>query len=185
MVVMDRMEYEDKMKALLSGRSTYEVLRKDPSPALQQQMNSFTSPALQRQMNSLLLLKRENKLSPHMYDILRCTSGSTPLICGLPKVHKFGFPLRPILLFCSSPTYNLSKHLVTLLYSLVGATSSAVQNLKDFTHFIQQQNLAGEDILGSFDVISLFTKVPVSLALEVACQQVEVDGTLPDRSNLS
>jgi len=34
-VVMDRMEYEDKMKALLSGRLTYEVLRKDPSPALQ------------------------------------------------------------------------------------------------------------------------------------------------------
>ena len=34
-VVIDRMEYEDKMKALLSGRSTYEVLRKDPSPALQ------------------------------------------------------------------------------------------------------------------------------------------------------
>jgi len=99
-------------------------------------------------MNSLLLsLKRENKLSPRMYDILRCTSGSTTLIYGLPKLHTPGVPLRPIVSFCSSPTYNLSKHLVTLLSPLVGATSSAVWNSKDFAHYIQQQNLA-EDIFG-------------------------------------
>ena len=173
-MVMDRMEYEDKMKALLSDQSAYEVLRKDPSPALQRRINSL-----------LLSLKRGNKLSPCMYDILSCTSGSTPFIYGLPKVHKPGVPLHLIVSFCSSPTHNLSKHLVTLLSPLVGATSSAVWNLKDFAHFIQQQNLAGEEILVSFDVISLFTKVPLSLALEVARQCLEVDGTLPDMSNLS
>ena len=84
-VVMDRCKYDEKMNTLLSDQSTYKVLRNDPTPSLQRKMNSL-----------LLQLKKDKKLPCKTYNELRCTSGRTPSIYGLPKVHKPGIPMRPI-----------------------------------------------------------------------------------------
>ena len=94
-VVMDRSKYDEKMNTLLSDQSTYKVLRNDPTPSLQCKMNSL-----------LLQLKI---LPCKTCNELRCTSGRTPSIYGLPKVHKPGISMRPIVSFYSSPTFNLSK----------------------------------------------------------------------------
>ncbi len=63
-------------------------------------------------MNSLLLsLKRAGSLPDALYYRLRSSAKTTPLLYGLPK--KPNTPLRPIVSFNNSPTYILSKHLVT------------------------------------------------------------------------
>ena len=107
-----------------------------------------------------------------------------PHIYGLPKIHKPDTPLRPIVSFYTSPTYGLSKHLVGILSPLVGKTSSAVRNSREFISFCQSVSLRDE-VLISFDVISLFTKIPIDLALEVARERLEDDTTLDDRTILS
>ena len=66
------------------------------------------------------------------YEKLRCSSGTTPPIYGLPKIHKSGVPLRPIVSFYTSPVYQLSKFLVKLLSPLTGSTESFVCNSKRF-----------------------------------------------------
>ena len=105
------------------------------------------------------------------------------MIYGLPKVHKPTVPLRPIVSFYTSPTYQLSKHLSYILSPLVGRTQSAVQNSKDFVDFIALQQL-NEEVLVSFDVISLFTDIPTDLAIRIACKHLENDDTLEERTNL-
>ena len=172
-VVLNQQDYEQRMEDMLSDRSTYQVLQKDPTPCLQRQMNS-----------SLLKLKTDGELSIVTYNHLRCSSGSIPRIYGLPKIHKQNTPLRPIVSFYSSPTYQLSKHLVTILSPLLGATSSTVRNSKDFVSFVCSINL-DEEVLVSFDVVSLFTKVPVDLALKIAHARLLDDDTLDTRSGLS
>lgn len=98
---------------------------------------------------------------------------------GLPKLHKPGIPLHPIVSFIDqiidSPTYNLSKHLVSLLSPLTGGSPSHVWNSTDFARFIAGQYLSEGEVLVLYDVISLFTNVLVDLACRLACERLFLD----------
>ena len=136
-------------------------------------------------MNTILLsLKKQEKLSPNLYSLLHSSNGMTSQIYGLPKIHKPDAPLRPIVSFYSSPTYQLSKHLCRLLSPLVGNTPTQHKNSSDFSNFIKTQHL-GEKTLVSFDVVSLFTKIPIELAIHIAKERLQEDNTLEDRTALS
>ena len=54
-------------------------------------------------------------MSKRLHHWLRSSAGKVPLLYSLPKVHKPDMPLQPIVSFVNSPTYVLSKHLVTIL----------------------------------------------------------------------
>ena len=173
-VVMDRADYDGKMLKMLSDESTYQPVEKDPTASLERKMNA-----------QLMNLKRSGRLPNDVYAQLRSSAGRTPLMYGLPKVHKQDVPLRPIVSFVSSPTYQLSKFLASILAPLVGRTSSYVRNSKSFVDFITTQTLAEDEILLSFDVVSLFTCVPTGLAVQIARRRLENDPSLQDRTDLN
>ena len=94
----------------------------------------------ERKMNALLLqLKKKGSIAQNLYNLLRSSGGSTPLLYGLPKIHKPDVPLRPIVSFVQSPTYQLSKHLTRILSPLIGNTDSSVLNSVEFSSFIRQK----------------------------------------------
>ena len=95
-VVMDKTDYNNKMDSLVTDKQTYEVLKRDPTPALQRKLN-----------NKLLTLKKTDKIDFRRYNRLRCSVPQPPKLYGLPKLHKPNIPMRPIVSFCGSPTYQL------------------------------------------------------------------------------
>ena len=121
-VVLDQCEY-DRNHMLLSDANTYMRLDKDPTPSLERRMNS-----------TLWSLTKNGELPRQLYNTLRSSAGNIPHLYGLPKIHKPGTPLRPIVSFVDSPSYQLSKHLSELL---VGKSHSAVKNSGEFADFLR------------------------------------------------
>jgi hypothetical protein len=71
-----------------------------------------------------------------------------------------------------------------MLSSLVGETDSSVNESEHFIKWIHNINLQIEDCLVSFDVVTLFTKVPVEEILQVIRNIFNTDPSFPERSPL-
>ena len=119
------------------------------------------------------------------YDRLRATYSTTPQLYGLPKIHKPEVPLRPIVSSIGSPTYNLAKFLTHIVSPLSGKTSSFVKDSRDFVEKVRRLRPEEGSILVSFDVTSLFTKVPIAEALEVIGRRLEEQETEDRRTTLT
>lgn len=74
--------------------------------------------------------------------------------------------MRPIVSFCGSPTYQLSKYLTTILQPLTDKSRRKLQSTEDFIDGINTTQTPDDYKLVSFDVKSLFTSIPLQLALQ-------------------
>ena len=75
-------------------------------------------------------------------------------------------------------------YLARVLSPVVGNTDNTVKNSQHFAEFIRGQTLDADQMLVSFDVFSLFTKIPVDLAIKVATNRLRYDDSLWQRTSL-
>ena len=85
---------------------------------------------------------------------------------GLPKIHKEGTPLRPILSATNTSSYNISKYLVGLLEHLT-TSNNTLKNSYEFENFINNVTNTNDLIMCSFDIKSLFTNIPLDETIEI------------------
>ena len=81
-----------------------------------------------------------------------------------------------------SPTYQLSKYLTSILQPLTNASRHKLQSTENFINAIKTIRLPDNYKLVSFDVKSLFTSIPLQLALdctEALLDSTDTDTTLP------
>jgi hypothetical protein len=70
-----------------------------------------------------------------------------------------------------SPTYYLAKHLAEMQSPIVGLSKYHIRNSEDFMQELHNINLHSTYILVSFDVVSLFTNVPLKDTLQLLGQR--------------
>ena len=72
--------------------------------------------------------------------------------------------------------------LAGVLTPLAGSTSSFVKNSSEFAQQVRNIDLQQDETLISFDVVSLFTRVPIDDALQTISTRLTQDDTLEDRT---
>jgi hypothetical protein len=141
----------------------------------------------QRVLNAkLLLLRKSNIISKATYEKLYSSDGQSPRFYGLPKIYKPEIPLRPIVSFVNSPTYGVSIFFTKILspVNVAGNTENIVKNYCHFAEFVRGKTLKADQMLVSFDVVSLFTNIPVDLAIKVATKRLRQDAIFLQRTSL-
>ena len=108
-----------------------------------------------------------------------------PKFYGLPKIHKTGNPLRPIVSSRGSVTYGEAKIISKVHKPLVGKSPHHIQSTRDFVSKAKGLTLQPGECLSSCDVTSLFTSVPTDPALNIIRDLLEKDDKLNDRMVLS
>lgn len=153
-VLMNKSDYIKKMESLLDDNITYKKLKTNPLEKMQSHFNSGLKKLSEKLEDPISLSKFKSYLP------------KLPYAYGLPKTHKNGHPVRPIISSIGSPTYRLAKHLSGIISPFIGSFSTA--NIKHSSDLIQKLGKIDPSFhkLVSFDVESLFTNVPLEPTLD-------------------
>ena len=126
---------------------------------------------------------KNEKIFSYLYKTLRSSDSVFPRIYGLPKIHKLNVPLRPIVSFIGTATYQLAKFLKKILVPLVENTQYTVKNSSEFVELISSIGKSKSQVL--LDVVSSFTLVSLKTAKTIAANRVGDDRILGGRTSLA
>ena len=140
MVVMDRDECKKKAEELLH-QPAYRPIPNDPTNKYKTKLISL-----------LKSIKTESGIDESTYKRLYPTGAGSPKFYGLPKVHKEGTPLRPIVCSIGAVTYSTSKELSRILKALVGKSPNHIYNTQDFIEHLMGIQLGPDEVIMSYDV---------------------------------
>ena len=160
-VILTKDSYLEKMMEILNDRSKFLSL----GPVSKFDQTVKTEQNLRRTLKRLL----ESKEIPEpVYNRVVPVGSVRPRMYGLPKVHKPGAPLRPILSMCGSPQYEVSKWLCEHLKPVVQYYGGrCVQDSFKFSEAVRESQLSRGGYMCSFDVVSLFTNVPLKEVVDI------------------
>ena len=171
LVVIDTVDYIRKAKEILEDTNTYRVIHTDPTSRLKNKL-----------INILKRTKAATGMQDNIYKKMYPTGVSPPKFYGLPKIHKKNIPLRPIVSSIGSVAYGVAKVLAEIIKPLMDCSQHHVNNSQQFVEEMKEMKLENGECITSYDVIALFTSIPIPSALEVMKKKLEQDTELQKRT---
>ena len=150
-------DYEKKSQEYMEKTQAYKYLSDhNPLPDLIQRTNKY-----------LLDLRLAKWITQKQYEMLSINPTEVELahLYYLPKAHKLGTPLRPIISSLKHPTTKISKYLDDLLRPLFNkmaqqtTVESGFELLKQL-HIWSEHNFQKETLFCTIDVTDLYTMIP-------------------------
>ena len=161
-VIIDRDVYDKCLLEILSDETKFKVLEKDPTITRETSLQ-----------NKLRPLKKKGFLSEANYEKIYPTGSVPARIYGLPKIHKKYATVpsfRPIVSSLGTFNYNLAVFLGELLSDVIPTEHSCVDTFT-FINELKQANIT-DKFITSFDVVSLFTHIPLEETINLAVDKI-------------
>lgn len=152
-VLIYRDEYIEKMNKLVLETDDYVRIEPIDLQVLENKNNSFVE-----------MLAQRNALE-HNACHDSCTFVAQ--MYGLIKIHKKGYPVRPITAACASPGFALAKVFTRFLSTVFCEDGFHVRNSLQFVEGLQGIKMEVDDQMISFDVISMFTNIPIDHMIDL------------------
>jgi len=149
-VILDKEDYQKKTMEHLINNGTYKKPNKNPLKKIYKIVD--------------LAIKSSISIGSFSHKLIE-SSPITPRIYGLPKIHKEGAPLKPIVNTIGGPTYLLAKYLAMTLKPLVGRTESFVKVSSSFVKELEDLIFERGDNLVNFDAFSCTLASPLRMPL--------------------
>ena len=169
-VIMESQDYHNKVVNMLQD-GTYTKLQANPLQKVKRRVAEIIKNATSMDDDTKKKLQRVPQRTPTFY--------------GLPKIHKPEVPLRPIVSAINSPTHPLARHLARCLRPLSENIKSRVTDSRHFIEILKNIKLNSNDLMVSFDVTSLFTKVPVEEAINIIEDKLKAANLPSEWANLT
>ena len=179
LVILDKVSYVNKVHNILDDETNYQKLPSNPTAKVEAKTKQIFKQTCRDKLPEPLI----KELTP--------TNSRTPVFYGLPKDHKAGVPLRPIVSTCGGPTEKTSWLLERILNQLLEKIPAHLRNtdeyLKRLKNSYPEHQLPQDAIVFSIDVVNLYGSIPLAegvsaVAKMLAEHQGEIDlcGLAPD-----
>ncbi|CAF2086784.1 unnamed protein product [Rotaria magnacalcarata] len=163
-VILDKEAYMEKAEDVLKGKQ-FEPLRNDKfHRKREEKLNKY-----------IFSLFKQGVIDNKLRYQLQSTYSSLSVFYGLPKAHKTGYPIRPIISNIGSYQYKLSKYLAKAIRDARPQAESYIKDSFEFVKRIKEIVLDTQQktyIMCSLDVESLYTNVPVEEAIEITLNYI-------------
>lgn len=155
-VAMSRQDYVDKSLELLNDTNTYKLLKNNPTTTLQTKANKIVK-----------RLVDEGSIDEVTGKKLKIYNAVAPRFYALPKIHKPTLSMRPITSAINAPNAPLAAFITKILTQAYDTDNAFfVKDSFTFSSFINDFQLPDNYIIVSFDVVSLFTNLPLEVVVE-------------------
>ena len=162
-VILNHEDYLEKCMDHINN-GLYQLLKKDPTTKIKT-----------KTLKQLKVLKDNEFIDNKLYYYLKPADSPAPRFYGQPKIHKPGVPIRPIVSYSGSPLYNLNKYTANILKAYVRDENNNAKNSTTFSNYIRNVPIKDDEIMVSFDVTSLYTKIPIIDTLNIIKDYVNND----------
>ncbi|VDM06499.1 unnamed protein product, partial [Schistocephalus solidus] len=135
-VILNKEDYVNKVEALLGDRTAYIPREDDVMKTLVNNINK-----------DLASLRKSKAITQTDFQNMKPKDTALARFYGLPKVHKPGTPLRPIVSLRGTPTFGLAKWLFQRLKFLTQGSTTTVHSAEQFIRKLQGIRLTDEEVM--------------------------------------
>ena len=155
-VIMHKEDYLSKSLDLLQDPKYYKKLNSNPTSTIQTRANKL-----------IKSLKDNKHIDNETAKAMTTYNSVAPRLYTLPKIHKPTLAMRPIVSSINCPNSSLATYVTSILTNAYDIDNEFyVKDSFTFSTYINNFQLPDNYVLVSFDVVSLFTNLPLEAVLE-------------------
>lgn len=154
-IAVTNTEYTKNIETILNNNNRYIKLAIDPTTILQRRNNNLVKTMFDKKF---IDESQRKKLSTFV--------AQTPRCYGVMKIHKPQKPYRLIISNTGNPAYALGQFLNEICKPAIASSKLNIKNSFELKTKLQQIQISHDEIIASFDVVSMFEMIPKNLVFK-------------------